>query len=370
VGGSSSDGPAVPAPGGSSSRASTTWSSASDNLSRRLAASKSKKSVSFYDGVKAQFAKVADSLTPKPKTISASQPTSLNSTTGRVTPDLLVSTAQAHVAAGEYEKATQYYRRVLKKDPDHLGALLGYGHLLDWQNDLPAATVQYRKAAKHHPNSGKAHNDLGLCYARRRMFRESAESLRIAVRLEPTKKLYRNNLATVLVNTGQSQEALSHLVKTHGSAAAHYNVGFLLTKTGDMQRAEYHFTQALRADPSLEPARQWLQQLNAQRRAAAPTTIRAATTTKPAMRPQRPFASRSPAAKAPVPNTVPRFLSRDVAVAGGPSVQPSIRIPPPLTAPAISRDAAVAPTPDDLNSGGSSIELLPPIAVDDAGRRW
>lgn len=363
VGGSSPEGSATLAGGGSaSSRSTSAWSSsANDNLSRQLGGSKSRESdKSFYDGVKAQFAKVTGALTPKPKTIKAPQPTSLLSKTGRVTPDLLVSTAKAHAAAGDHEKAAKIYRQVLKKDPSHLAALLGYGHLLDWQNDLLTATAQYRKATRYHPKSATAHNDLGLCYARRRMFGESAASLRRAVRLQPDKKLYQNNLATVLVQTGRSDEALSHLIKVHGPAVAHYNVGFLLTKTGDMQRAKFHFSEALRADPSLDAARQWLLRLGANQRSAQPAAVRTAAPTKQAAVPaKRPLASRLPTVTAPVPGPASDFLRRDVAVDRG----PSMRIPAPLTAPDTSRDAAVAPSPDDPRPTSSLVEPLPPIAA-------
>ena len=52
--------------------------------------------------------------------------------------------------------------------------------------------------------------------------------LRQAVKLEPKRKLYRNNLATVLVDMGRTDEAWDELSSVHTPAVAHYNLGYLL----------------------------------------------------------------------------------------------------------------------------------------------
>ena len=49
---------------------------------------------------------------------------------------------------------------------------------------------------------------LGLCLHRQGKLNESVTVLREAVRLQPDRKLYRNNLATVLVEAGQLDDAL------------------------------------------------------------------------------------------------------------------------------------------------------------------
>ena len=339
------------------------WStSASSNLSRQLKPPKTK-SKSFYDGVAAQFAKLTKAVTPQPKIIKAPQPTSLSSGVDRLSPEVLVSSAKIYEEAGDHVKAAEHYRNALAIDSKNLAALLGYGHLLDWKNDLVGATEQYRQATEHHPDSGRAHNDLGLCYARRGMLAESAQSLLLAIQLRPKKKLYHNNLAAVLVKMGQPQQALAHLMQAHGTAAAHYNLGYLLTTSGDMRGAEAHFSEALRADPSLTPARQWLERLGAK----SPTATRVV----PA---ERPFASRQPTATTSVPTPALTYSNRGRESSPGSTpafLQPTIRIPVPSAAPSVSADAARAPTPDDFQTTSGAVEPLPPIAVgDDLPKRW
>jgi hypothetical protein len=55
----------------------------------------------------------------------------------------------------------------------------------------------------------------------------------------------------------------------HGDAQAYYNVGYLLNKKGQSRVALQYFALALRADPSLAPARQWFDYLQQQSGQAA-----------------------------------------------------------------------------------------------------
>ena len=104
-------------------------------------------------------------------------------------------------------------------------------------------------------------NDLGLCYAKQGKLDAAVEVLERAVLHSPTSIRYRNNLASILVNTGRADAALQQLTSVHGVAVAHYNVGFLLAKRGEAELARQHLTLALHANPQLEPARQFLAQL-------------------------------------------------------------------------------------------------------------
>jgi tetratricopeptide (TPR) repeat protein len=82
-----------------------------------------------------------------------------------------------------------------------------------------------------------------------------------AVQLDPKNPLYRNNIATVLVDKGEVREAFGHLREVHSDAAAYYNIGYLLNKKGQPQAAMQSFALAVKADPSMDAARRWLEYL-------------------------------------------------------------------------------------------------------------
>lgn len=195
---------------------------------------------------------------------------SLSKQPNKKNPDLIVAMAQMQERAGKIELAEKEYQRALKIAPKHLGALLGYAHLHDRRNKMDEATKLYQRAVAAHPDEAAVHNDLGLCYHRRGMLPEAQASLSKAIELAPDRKLYRNNLASVLVERGQYDVALSQMTAAHGAAAGHYNMGYLMSKKGDNQRALAHFQQAAAIDPTLKAAQQWVAKLSAPGSATGP----------------------------------------------------------------------------------------------------
>jgi cytochrome c-type biogenesis protein CcmH/NrfG len=217
---------------------------------------------SITSPVKQGFDKLGNALSPKatPVAITDDDPISLKSN-AKPGPKLYVALARLYEQAGKLNEAEQQYQMALREKPDDLPALLCYAQLkerLDKPND---AMQLYSRAAAMHPKQASVYNHLGLHYARQKRLDEAAATLNQAIQLEPKNPLYRNNMAAVLVDQGKVREAFGHLQAVHGEAAAHYNLGYLLTKKNEPQAALQHFTLALRADPSLTAAQQWMNYL-------------------------------------------------------------------------------------------------------------
>jgi tetratricopeptide (TPR) repeat protein len=159
--------------------------------------------------------------------------------------------------------AERQYQKGLELAPDDLGTLVAYARFQDRLGRLDDAVRLYQRAARAHPNVASVHNDLGLCHARNRQYPQAISALTKAVELEPQRKLYRNNLAAVLVEVGNHDAAFDHLVAAHGEAVACYNLGYLLQKKGQTELAIKLFAKAVEKDPSLVQARTWRDQLQA-----------------------------------------------------------------------------------------------------------
>ncbi len=175
--------------------------------------------------------------------------------------DLHVATARLSERSGKVAEAERQYEKALALDPGHVDALVGLARLKDRQGQLDEATRLYRQGTQAHADNASLLNDLGLCLARQRKYREAIKALDRAIALEPKKWLYRNNMAMVLVETGDVQGAVSHLKAVQGESVAHYNVGYILQKKGDSDAAAQHFAIALAQNPSLGEARIWLEKL-------------------------------------------------------------------------------------------------------------
>lgn len=225
---------------------------------------------SVSKSVKAGTDKVSQSLKPKPKSEEVAKRDSaggwwpVKKKDPPPTPEFFVALARVHEQTGEHDMAAAQYEKALALDKNHLDALVSYAHMLDGQGQKVKATEYYVRAVKAHPQDASAANDLGLCYARQGKYELALEYLDKAVSLQPDRELYRNNIATVLVEIGRPDEAVQQIAAVYGEPIAHYNVGVLLNHQRRPEQAIRQFAIAIQQDPAMEEAREWLDRLNAE----------------------------------------------------------------------------------------------------------
>jgi Tfp pilus assembly protein PilF len=224
-----------------------------------VAAGGSQKSSGFKAGVD----KFLESFKPEPVVKEAADPLNL-STPAKPSAELHAAMARLAEQQGNPLQAENQYRKALDLEPKHVGTLVSYARLKSRQGRQDEAIALYKRAADAAPDDASIHNDLGLCFARRRMWKESLAALGRAVQLDPDNSRYRNNIATVLVDLGQMDQARGHLATVHGEAVADYNLGYMMQKKGDRRAAMAYFTRAIQRDPNLQPAKQWLEHLASQ----------------------------------------------------------------------------------------------------------
>jgi Tfp pilus assembly protein PilF len=215
---------------------------------------------SFSSSIKRGVGKLTEMITPRPRVESDDDPVSLASK-AKPGVELHVAVARLYVESGKLAEAAEHYQKALQREPHSLPALLGYAYLKDRMGEPAEAEKLYLQAVRAHPKEASAHNNLALFYAGQGMFHESVSALARAIQLQPNSPKYRNNIAEVLVRMGRMKEAFAHLSTVHRPAVAHYNLGYLLERQGQVQAAAQHFTIALQTDSSLAPARLALQRL-------------------------------------------------------------------------------------------------------------
>jgi Tfp pilus assembly protein PilF len=216
---------------------------------------------SITDSISSGMGRIGDAITPKTPVKPADDAVSLQSK-GKPTIETYVAMARFYEETNRYPEAESQYKRALQDSPNDLRAMLGYARLKDRMGEPQEALKLYQRAAKAHPKEPSVLNNLAVHYAREGMLRESVGSLEQAIQLRPRDPKYRNNLATLLVELGRPQEAFTQLRAVHDEAAAHYNLGYLLNRKGQTQAAAQEFAVALRLNPSLAQARQWLDRIN------------------------------------------------------------------------------------------------------------
>ena len=302
---------------------------------------------SITSPLKQGFDKLGHALNPNPKPKSSAvvpgpedDAVSLkNLDNAKPGAELFVAIARLYEQAGKMAEAEQQYQLALNENRNHLPALLGDARLKDYLGKPNEAIQLYQRAAKAYPQQASIHNNLGLCYARQNRLDEAVAAMSRAAELEPGNPLYRNNIAAVLVDQGKLRDAFRHLREVHGDAAACYNMGYLLNKKNQPQAAMQYFALALRADPSMDAARQWLEYLQrstAQARLSQhPVAAGAKVTSQPAMPPESALASPDEAAPRRLPPTTLRRPTLDGPMLPGISYErstaPAAPLPPPPT---------------------------------------
>ena len=219
---------------------------------------------------------------PKPAAGPSDDPISLQGT-GKPDVKLYVAMARLVEEKGQLAEAQQQYQKGLEDSPQDLRALLGYAQLKDRLGEPNEAMKLYQRAIHAHAKEGAVYNNLAIHYAMQSMYRESLAAFQHAIVLRPAEVRYRNNVAMILVKLNRRQDAFVQLCAVHKPAMAHYNLGVLMAKNGQAQPAVEQFYIALDINPSLLPARQWLERLGA----IPPTSSPPMAAEEPRSRPQR-----------------------------------------------------------------------------------
>ena len=215
---------------------------------------------SFGDGVKNGWNKFTQAITPEPHVNPAPDATAL-ATPAKAGPELYVAIGRMAEQQLKFDQAEEQYQRALSLNGKHLGALMAMARLRDRQNRFDEALQFYHQALKAYPKEAGVFNDLGLCLAKRQMYPDSITAMRKAIQLQPQKPLYHNNLASVLVETGDMEGAYAELRAVHDEPEAYYDLGYLMFLKGNRQAAAALFTKALQEKPSLTEAKLFLEKL-------------------------------------------------------------------------------------------------------------
>ncbi len=131
---------------------------------------------------------------------------------------------------------------------------------LAWQQSghYASALTLYRTALDKNPNSGLAHNNLGLALSESGRPQEAIEHYEQALRLKPDYPEAHNGLGSALAKGGQTQEAIEHYEQAlridPDHPNAHYNLGLALSRIGRQAEAIEHFEHALRVKPNYPEA--------------------------------------------------------------------------------------------------------------------
>jgi predicted TPR repeat methyltransferase len=169
-------------------------------------------------------------------------------------PQALEMAVQFH-RQGWLEPAEEFYRAVLKLEPEEPNALHYLGVLLHQTGQSEAAVDLVGAAIERRPDWADAHNNLGNVLKELNRPEEAAAAYARAAALAPDNPAILNNLGVVLKALDRGYEAEAALRKATSIAPKHaeawFNLGNLLYRTGRVEEA----ADAIQKAVTLRPGR-------------------------------------------------------------------------------------------------------------------
>jgi tetratricopeptide (TPR) repeat protein len=176
----------------------------------------------------------------------------------KATPKLQLAVANLQETRGFYDDARKSYEQVLTSDAKSVDAVIGLARLDQVAGRAAEAEAGFKMAVQIDANSGRTLDALGQFYLEQKRLNEAVATLQRALAAAPDDKAIRFHYAISLAKTGQIDQAAPHLVKSVGSAAAHYNIGLILHERGELAASEEEFVTAILENPRLPQAQHWL----------------------------------------------------------------------------------------------------------------
>jgi Flp pilus assembly protein TadD len=176
--------------------------------------------------------------------------------------DVQVSLGRSLEKRGDAAQAMAAYQEAIKRDPRRADAYVRLAVLLDRQGKFQDAAVQYRRALELAPRDPDTYCDLGYSLYLQRRWAEAEGNLQHALALKPDHARAHNNLGLVFARVDRTEEALAQFrLAGCDAATARVNLALALTLDRRWAEARQQYEQALACDPACEPARTGLASL-------------------------------------------------------------------------------------------------------------
>ena len=160
--------------------------------------------------------------------------------------------AETHFSAGDLERASSYFKRILAADPDHFESLVYSGISASEEGDAPTAEGLLKRAIDPKPEAFLPHFALGALYANGGRWGDAERELRRAIEAAPVISA-QVLLGTVLREKGELGRAIQVFEEARrtqpDSEEAVFQLGLCYLEKNWTKRALDCFQQALDKNP-------------------------------------------------------------------------------------------------------------------------
>lgn len=151
----------------------------------------------------------------------------------------LYHAGEAHLQAGEWQQAAQFFRQALGLDAQFAEAHANLGYALDQAGDHAEAEGHYRTALDLAPRNATLHLNLGALLALQKRHAEAEPCYAAALALEPESSAVWSNLGALNLNLQRDDTAEACLrqaiVLDPANARARFNLAYLQLRHGHFE---------------------------------------------------------------------------------------------------------------------------------------
>lgn len=207
------------------------------------------------------------SLIPTTQEISSAASLVKDTVTGKAKRDKLNKTyAEARILERrkDFAAAEKLYRELLVAQPKSRDCYHRLGVMAAVQGKYPEAQQLYQTALTCSEPTPDLLSDIGYCHYLQQQLPQAEQALRAALQIQPQHSAALNNLAMVVGEQDNLDEAYELFRRAGDAAEAECNFAYLCAQRGDLRNAQAHFSRALDADPNLKPAAEALLQVSSE----------------------------------------------------------------------------------------------------------
>jgi tetratricopeptide (TPR) repeat protein len=159
---------------------------------------------------------------------------------------------------GENQKALEFFKEAIEKDPQNTMAWNGLGYCLVGLNNPAAAIKAYQQAIKANPGDETLYFILGNYYIKLGQHQEAINAYLRVIRLKPDFEEAHFKLGVAYTKLGrlvEGKNAFETVIRLNPDAApAHFNAGIAYAQLGRYPHALRANQEVLRIDPEFAPA--------------------------------------------------------------------------------------------------------------------
>jgi tetratricopeptide (TPR) repeat protein len=172
----------------------------------------------------------------------------------KINADTWFAAGQLQESQGNLNPAIEHYKKVLKQNDEHHGALYRLGVLYATTRQYPEAIATWKKYINVTHHSAVGYSNLGFCHELSGDPAEAERAYMTGIERDSDSAPCRINYGLMLARHGRVDEGIAQMKPVLSEAEIHFNIGSIHEGQGRTELARTEYAKALELDPKFRDA--------------------------------------------------------------------------------------------------------------------